>query len=101
LNDFPRALETYRTARAYCERHQMPLLASEADYNVAYLYYLRGEYACAIELYRVTRDRCQAAGDDYHRALCDLDQSEMYIELNLSDEGAQLAQRALEAFQRL
>jgi hypothetical protein len=25
----------------------MPLLATEADYNVPYLYYLRGEYARA------------------------------------------------------
>jgi CHAT domain-containing protein len=101
LNDFPRALETYRNARTYCERYQMPLLAAEADYNIAYLYYLRGEYARAIELYRDTRDHCQAAGDAYHAGLCDLDQSEMYLELNLGDEGGRLALRALHTFRRL
>src|SRR4029453_19349349 len=33
--------------------------------------------------------------------LCDLDQSEMYLELNLSEEGAHLARQALSAFQQL
>ena len=55
LNEFGSALETYRNAREHCERSQMPLLASEADYNVAYLYYLRGEYTRATELYNTTR----------------------------------------------
>jgi len=27
----------------------MPLLVAQADYNIAYLYYLRGEYSRAIE----------------------------------------------------
>ena len=30
----------------------MPLLVAVADYNIAYLYYLRGEYTRSIELYR-------------------------------------------------
>ena len=32
------------------------MLAAEADYNIAYLYYLRGEYTRAIDLYRSTRE---------------------------------------------
>ena len=38
------------------------------------------------------------AGRPYREALCDLDQSEMYLELNLSEEGAHLAGRAQKAF---
>ncbi len=101
LNSFPRALETYREARVYCEQQDMPLLVLEADYNIAYLYYLRGEYTRAIELYRATREQCEKLGDSYHQALCDLDQSEMYLELNLSEEGAQLAQQAFSSFEEL
>src|SRR5581483_7151052 len=101
LNDFRQALETYREAREHCVKHDMPLLVAEADYNIAYLYYLRGEYTQAIELYRITREHCHELGDLYHQGLCDLDQSEMFLELNLSEEGGHLAQRALDTFKQL
>src|SRR5579871_1474296 len=101
LNDFRQALATYDLASSWCTEHNMPLLAAEADYNIAYLYYLRGEYTRAIDLYRVAREHCHALGDQYHEGLCDLDQSEMFLELNLSDEGAHLARRASDIFRQL
>jgi CHAT domain-containing protein len=52
-------------------------------------------------LYRITRERCAELGDAYHQGLCDLDQAEMYLELNLSEEGGFLAERALDAFRQL
>jgi CHAT domain-containing protein len=100
LNDFERALATYRDARAYCERHGMPLLVLQADYNIAYLYYLRGEYTRALEMYRTAYDESERVGDGYHSGLCDLDRSEIYLELNLSEEAADLADRALGRFGR-
>src|SRR5262249_55238775 len=51
-----------------------------------------------IELYRGARESCGAHGDAYREALCDLDQSEMYLELNLVEEGGRLARRAEAAF---
>jgi len=99
--DFRDALETYNSARAYCVSHDMPLLVAEADYNIAYLYYLRGEYTRAIEMYRTARERCVALDDKFHQGLCDLDQAEMYLELNLSEEGAHLARKALHTFRQL
>ncbi len=101
LNDFGAALQAYGEARAWCERYAMPRLAAENDYNIAYLHYLRGEYARAIELYRATRAYCERVGDPYHEALCDLDQSEIYLELNLNGEGEHLATAACRAFQAL
>jgi CHAT domain-containing protein/tetratricopeptide (TPR) repeat protein len=101
LNQFHEALETYRKVRAYSVTHHMPLLVAHADYNIAYLYYLRGEYTRAIDLYRATREHCHTLGDAYHQGLCDLDQSEMYLELNLSEEGGHLARRAFDTFQQL
>jgi len=101
LNQFRQALDTYTQAREYCLKYNMPLVAVEADYNIAYLYYLRGEYTRAIELYKLTRERCAELGDAYHQGLCDLDQAEMYLELNLSEEGGYLAERALDAFRQL
>jgi CHAT domain-containing protein len=101
LNQFHEALETYRTVRAHSVSHNLPLLVAHADYNIAYLYYLRGEYTRAMEIYRATREHCHTLGDAYHQGLCDLDQSEMYLELNLSEEGAHLARRAFDTFQQL
>jgi tetratricopeptide (TPR) repeat protein len=98
LNDFPRAEETYRLARQHCMEHGFSLLVAEADYNVAYLHYLRGEYLRAIELYDQTRKLCAELGDRYHQALCDLDESEIYLELNLTEGGTELAQDAFAAF---
>src|SRR6476619_557322 len=98
LNDFPRAEETYRLARQHCLEHGFSLLVAEADYNVAYLHYLRGEYLRAIELYDQTRKLCAELGDRYHQALCDLDESEIYLELNLTEDGTELAQDAFVAF---
>ena len=100
-NDFNEALRFYREARDYCARHEMPLLVAEADYNIAYLHFLRGEYALAIELYHAARCHCRELDDRYHQALCDLDESEMYLELNLSEDGDELARRALARFRQL
>ena len=94
LHQFDEAAATYREARQWCERHGLAALVAEVDYNIAYLFYQRGEYARAIELYRVARERCLAADDRYHACLCDLDQSELYLEINLVPEGVQLAKRA-------
>ena len=101
LNDFPRAEETYRLARQHCMEHGFSLLVAEADYNVAYLHYLRGEYLRAIELYDQTRKLCAELGDRYHQALCDLDESEIYLELNLTEGGTELALDAFAAFTEL
>ncbi len=101
LNRFDRALQVYREAREYCEKNGLPVLVAEADYNVAYLHYLRGEYTRAIGMYDATRALCKKLGDRYHSALCDLDQSELYLELNLSEEGIDLARRAYNGFREL
>jgi CHAT domain-containing protein len=101
LNDFDRALETYHRAHDLCANHGMPLIAAQADYNIAYLYFLRGEYATALDGLRATRELCRTNGDLHHAALCDLDQSEIYVEMNLTGEAARLAAEAERQFQEL
>jgi len=101
LNLFPKAVDVYKQARQFCDEHGMPLLVTQADYNIAYLHYLRGEYSKAIEMLRATRLNAKKVGDAYHHALCNLDLSELYLELNLSSEAAELAQEGYEGFRKL
>ena len=101
LNDFPRALATYQNARAVCEKGGMPLLVAQADYNIAYLYYLRGEYSQAIDRLYAARRACEATGDAYHFALCHLDLSDVYLELNLSEEAREIAHQGFLRFEKL
>ena len=101
LREFPNALETYRRLRTYSEQWHLQLLTVQADYNIAYLHYLQGKHQRAIELYKDTRIFCARAGDPYHAALCDLDQAEISLHLNLFRECTQLAREALAQFQAL
>jgi tetratricopeptide (TPR) repeat protein len=101
LREFHSALETFRRLRTYSEQRQLHVLTVQADYNIAYLHYLRGEYEHAIDLYKKTRTFCAGSGDPYHAALCDLDQAEIYLHLNSYKDCTQLAQKALAQFQGL
>jgi len=101
LGEFSRALESYNAAREHSSLHGLDLLTAEADYNIAYLHYLRADYLKAMDLYQQARLHCQRTGDAYHEALCDLDEAEMYLELNFSEEGERLAIRAANRFQEL
>ena len=80
---------------------EMPLLARQADYNLAYLYFLRGDYDEALARLADIRVLCRRDGDTYHEALCDLDESEIYLELNLPADAAKLARTAMANFRRL
>jgi tetratricopeptide (TPR) repeat protein len=101
LREFDHALEAYVRLRAYSEELRLPRLSVQADYNIAYVHYLRGAYDRAIELYDKTRLVSVQTGDQYHAALCDLDQSEIYLHMNLPAQSATRASQALNQFQRL
>ena len=101
LNDFQRSLDCYQKSRELCERYGMPLLRDQADYNIAYLYYFPGEYSRAIEMLFATRRSCEVSGDAYHFALCHLDLSDIYLELNLSEEAREMAHQGFLQFQKL
>jgi CHAT domain-containing protein len=101
LNDFPRSLDCYQKSRELSERYDMPLLRDQADYNIAYLYYFRGEYSRAIEMLFASRRACEVTGDAYHVALCYMDLSEIYLELNLSEEAREMAVEAVQRFEKL
>jgi CHAT domain-containing protein len=101
VNDFRRALTTYQRARDFALTHDMSILVGQADYNIARLHYLRGDYHRALSMLRVARDTCSSGGDEYHVALCHLDLSEIYLEFNMSAEAAEAAGQAIVSFKQL
>lgn len=101
MSRFGQAIEIFRRARTVCEENAMSKLIAEIDYNIAGLHYLRGEYRLACELYQSTRSYCKEAGDLYHASLCDLDEAELFLDLNLSQQAERLARRAARQFGRL
>jgi CHAT domain-containing protein len=101
LNNFAKSVELHQKARQHCQQKGMPVLVAYADYNIAYLYFLRGEYGRAIQMLRDAAISARKAGDAYQTALCNLDLAEIYLELNLSAEAAELAPAAHEAFLQL
>ena len=101
LNDFPRSLDCYQKARELCIRYDLPRLRDQADYNIAYLHYFRGEYSRAIEMLLATRRSCEVSGDAYRFALCHLDLSDIYLELNLSEEAREMAHEGFVRFEKL
>ncbi|HTC93216.1 MAG TPA: CHAT domain-containing protein [Terriglobales bacterium] len=101
VNDFPRALAAYQEARAFSIQHNMPTVAGHADYNIAWLHYLRGEYGKAIDMLLAVREACRSNGDRYHFALCHMDLSEIYLELNLANEAAEMAQEGAKLLEQL
>ncbi len=101
LRNITMALDTYDRARAFCDRHRFPRLVLEADYNIAYVHQMTGDYEQSIHLYERTRASFREWGDSFHEALCDLDQSEAYLDIGETDEAEALARKALGAFEEL
>ncbi|MGH9491397.1 MAG: CHAT domain-containing protein [Terriglobales bacterium] len=100
-NDYVRARQAHAQARQLCVDHHLPRGVIQADYNIAYLHYFRGDYARAIEMLRAAREAAQRLDDPYLAALCPLDLAEIYVELHLPGEAIDLAEDAERRFAAL
>jgi CHAT domain-containing protein len=101
LNEYEKASSAYDEVIKLCEERKLPLAMAQAEYNRAYLHYLRGSYGRAIKELRAARETAQAAGDVYHSALCQLDLSEIYLELNINQDASELSREAFTSFKQL
>ncbi len=101
LRNLELALDVHERARNFAERHRFPRLVLESDYNIAYVHLMRGEYDEALSMYEKTRAQFREWGDPFHAALCDLDQSEVHLDMRELDEAKLHAKRSLKEFERL
>src|SRR6266850_1145009 len=101
LDRFERSDELYAHAEKLFDELGRADLSAQASYNRAYLLYLRGCYSDALHSFSRLRHRFDRVGSQRHSALCDLDEAEIYLEINLSKDASILAQRAVEQFRKI
>jgi len=76
-------------------------LWAQASYNQAGFLFLRGRYNEALKSFARLRIHFKKSGSLRHSALCDLDEAEIYLQLNISQDAATLAQSANLEFRQL
>jgi len=101
LHRFEQADDSYAFSEQIGERLALSDLVAQARYNRAYLYFLRGRNMQAVEQFGKLRVFFEESGSHRHTALCDLDETEIYLQMNLPNEAARLARRAAGAFESL
>lgn len=98
LDRFDESDAMYQSAERLATGRGMQRLADQAGYNRAYLFFLRGRYSDAIRSFNRLRRLFGNTRSARHAALCDLDQSEIYLHLNLHGEATNLAEQARDRF---
>src|SRR5262249_27037343 len=101
LDRFEESDEMYARAITLSQDLGMTNLWTQANYNRTYMQYLRGRYSAALEGFSQLRQKFEAAGSLRHYSLCDLDEAEVYLQLNLSRDAGTLAARAAAASEKL
>src|SRR5262245_2227757 len=99
LDQFEQSDTMYERAEQLSREMQLGALEEQSKYNRGYLYYLRGRYNQALQSFG--RIRKQLTASKRHMGLCDLDEAEIYLQLNLSKDAATLANRAMQQFRQI
>ena len=94
LERYDRADRLYRRVIREHEANGVHARALRAAYNHAYLEFVRGEYHQALRRLRSLRRQFVQIEDRHHVALCDLDEAEISLQMNLPAHAANLADRA-------
>jgi CHAT domain-containing protein/tetratricopeptide (TPR) repeat protein len=101
MDRFTESEEMYSSCEAIAVRLGIDDLRSHSVYNKAYLYLLSGRFSQALLVYRDARRLFNEEGSRRHAALCDLDESEIYVQLKLPQDALRLAQAAADSFAKL
>src|SRR5690242_19750596 len=91
----------YERVDRLCGELGLTDLLLQTRYNRAYLAFLRGRYSQALQSFNELRPFFEKHASDRHSALCDLDEAEIYLQLNSPANAASMAGRAAEQFRKL
>jgi CHAT domain-containing protein len=101
LDDFRRAQSLYQRAYELYSAQGLELAATHVRYSLGYLHFLKGEHHQAMRVLHEVREDLARLGDERMVALCELDLAEVYLQLSVHNEAANLAARARERFRDL
>ena len=98
LGRFAESEEMFAMSEEISERLSINDLLVQSKYNCAYVRQLRGNYSEAFASFEESRKIFAKHQSLRHLALCDLDESEILLQLNLPQEASRAAEKAMESF---
>jgi len=94
MHEFERAQDRYRAAMEVAAERRMTSWVLLSRYNLAYLRYLDGDSATALEELRILRAEYERSNQEWMICQCWLDESEILLELGDLDDSIAAALRA-------
>lgn len=101
LNNFTRAAEFYERALANARRARMNVTVAEIEASMGNLALFRGRYADAIRLLEASRQKYEKLGMPHQTAVAELEIADIYAELNLNSEAAEIYGRLIPVLHHL
>ncbi len=101
LDDFLKAEELHEQARPTFEAADLRSAAASVDHDLAFLKYARGNYNEAFRTFERARDIFTDLSNKVNIAQTDLEESDLYLDLNLPGEALRLATQAEVAFKEI
>lgn len=101
LNEFRKAEVYYKKALAGALSERMFVTEAEIEASLGNLALLRGRYGVALRYLELSRQKYDVLGMPHQSAVADLEIADIYAELNLSAEAADIYGRVSSIFKRL
>lgn len=101
LNDFQKAERYYRIALETSRSEKMRVTEAEIEASLGNLALLRGRYAEALNYLELSRQKYDDLGLPHQSAIADLEIADIYSELNLGVEAAEIYAQVTSAFRDL
>ena len=99
LNRTAEALKYYELSRRLALDSGQTWLAGTCHYNLADLHYMQGQYTRALDILAETR--VILSNDQWFVPLCDLTQSEVYLEINMHRDATRFAEAAYKGLESI
>lgn len=94
LEEYDKAERLYRRVQRAYEDRSAHVMVLRTAYNHAYLRFVRGQFHDALQRFRALRIEFERIPERRHVAMCDLDEAEISLHMNLPAHAAALAERA-------
>lgn len=101
LDDFMGAEKLHEQARPVFDTAELRSVAASVDHDLAFLKSARGNYGDAFRTFERARDVFSGLSDQLNIALTDLEESDLYLDLNLPEEALRLAKQAEQTFSEM